>query len=408
MIVMDYETRLCYAPAFVKVSFCGTDDAVKNQFESLLKKQICLVCYKEAKSVKEMSNIFRMDAIYIKEAVDELEANKLLKLKGKKYLTNFCMIPFAHSQEAYSIKHKYLLQNNFPERVQKLLLEKKEAIVDLGFYGCDFDYNYLLWILYYIISSEICRNIRKKYFEKKAELLNIPSYSLEGFSVKAEYEYAEENNRLEKKDFAENKKFSTVVSKLTTTDFGECQFYKVFNVSSVVGNNENNSGEIKDDFIEMGDEYERTLIYLKKGYIDHGELSLLLNIIKNKQSFTERELKSLEIMEKVGLVKKVEDKYKCMIPVFTKSQMKKLCKILDDSASVFADEIYENLGCTIENELISYIRKEEGLLHHFYYNWLVSYINPVEELFEYGLNDKNFYDCISTLSAPDCFLVYNE
>lgn len=399
---MDYEKRLCYAPAFVKVAFYGTNDLIKKQFELLLKKQICLVCYKEAKTVKEMSKLLGMDAVYINDAVNELESNKLLKMQGKKYITNFCMIPLVQSDIVYSIKHEYFIQNNFSERIQKFLLDKKQEILDLGFYGNNFDYNFLLWILNYIISSEISMIIRKKYLCGKIDDLNPNNIPYEPFSVKAEYEYAEENNDFEKNSNSKKNKVLIVFSDVTTVDFGECQFYKMINVSS---GNANDSNDIDDDFNENGDDYERLLINLKKGYIEHGEISLLLNIVNGKKSFSEREEKSLEIMENSGFVQKEKDEYKCMIPVFTKEQIRRLYEILYDSAADFADEIYEGIGKKIEKQLIPYIRKDDDLLYQFYYYWLVSYMSPTDELFEYCMNNSDLSDNFSDINTPAILVI---
>ena len=84
--------QLSYAPAEFQISYCGYASPAMKQMQDLIKKQLALLCYDEAKSVDELSEALQTRREFIQDAVDSMTRIKMMKQIDGKYLTLFPML----------------------------------------------------------------------------------------------------------------------------------------------------------------------------------------------------------------------------------------------------------------------------------------------------------------------------
>ena len=251
------ENRLSYAPDFVETFFCGDSTSAKIELNSLLKRQICLFCNKEPKSIKEISKALGMAEEYIEEAVVSLLKLKLLKNEGRKLITNFCMLPLNISRKAAALKHNYLVDSLFAERINKALYENKSEIMKIVSNSVnDFTFENLLWILYSLFASAVNVRIKDYFPRRQAVKFNInDSYLFPdeySFSVRADYRFADEKENEEDAALVDYRRgHSSKFLSVKTADFGECHFCRVYELSKeIIKGNVTEKSEIKIDAVD--------------------------------------------------------------------------------------------------------------------------------------------------------------
>ena len=162
----------------------GPDPDIKRVNDSLTRQNICLLCYDDkGKSIDELAEMTGIPKPYLEFDLDWLVDREFLVLENKKYITNFGIKDRQHFQDVKDIyidaKEKYYrpIINYFNEREQD--------IRNIGFYGCDFAWNKLLWsiltlYLRYFSESEPLKTLKTpEYFDLRKDG---GRYSVNGFN----------------------------------------------------------------------------------------------------------------------------------------------------------------------------------------------------------------------------------
>jgi hypothetical protein len=125
-----------------------------NSISDIISKQIFVSCMNTPKTRSEIAEEICMAPVYLEEKIKYLSDNKFLKItEDGKYLTDFIIYP----NESMS-DFNYELADHFDgikKRVTDKLYGVKNQILAVDFYGKDFDFEYLLWILYVYASSAL-------------------------------------------------------------------------------------------------------------------------------------------------------------------------------------------------------------------------------------------------------------
>ena len=145
-------------------------------------QQMYVACMKEAKTVAEIAEEICVAPAYIESIVkDCVEAKGMKVTDDGKYLTDFIIYPQqAYTDFQYEISELF---SNIKEPITDILYKVKDKICALDFYGNDFDYEYLLWILYWhaaVKLNDVMANKNKARWEGKVPAGNGKSYRIAG------------------------------------------------------------------------------------------------------------------------------------------------------------------------------------------------------------------------------------
>lgn len=152
------QSKYIYRPKKLHLAISGQvvaapDTKVINQ--SLTMQNICLLCYPSAKTKKELADMLGIPMAYIESDLDWLTEKEFLTVVGERYATNFIIEDLKQSQEIYKIycEHKEKLMDVIVDRI----LDKEEAIREIGFGGNDTSMEKMLWLLLY----QFCNHLKK-------------------------------------------------------------------------------------------------------------------------------------------------------------------------------------------------------------------------------------------------------
>ncbi len=104
--------------------------------ESLIKQSICLLCYKDGKTLDELAELTGIPKPYLEFDLEWLVRREFLSLNGKKYNTTFPIVSQKHFQ-----KRGALYQNtrrDYIDRIIEYLWSNEKKIRSPNFYGSDF------------------------------------------------------------------------------------------------------------------------------------------------------------------------------------------------------------------------------------------------------------------------------
>lgn len=148
--------KSAYAPAAVDLFYgfcCGKAEEIMNQ---KIAQQIAVIARGEPKTVNQISDEMGVAPVYVEDIVSQMLTCSLLKESGNgRYVTNFCVFPFNIYYRVVSEMNQLFHESEFPRRITEMLYDLKNEITALDFYGNDFDYSYLLWLLYVHAGNEM-------------------------------------------------------------------------------------------------------------------------------------------------------------------------------------------------------------------------------------------------------------
>lgn len=147
---MELTTDYVYRPGRLHMAVCGMpvpDVDIKRINQSLLMQNILLHCYREGRTVQEISAALGVAAAYVENDLQWLKTQEFVTEEKGRYLTSFVIQDsdyenqvskvFFESKEAVSLT------------IIRYLTEHEEAIRALGFAGCNKPMDQLLWLLIY-------------------------------------------------------------------------------------------------------------------------------------------------------------------------------------------------------------------------------------------------------------------
>lgn len=360
-----------YAPCNVGWFMGYSAQNVNNALEgNKIAQQICLLCRSEAKTVNELADEMGVAPIYLEEIIEKLLRLKLIKSPSKdKYATNCCVFPSRVHGYAEELAGEEYIKNGFNEKITEILLGLKDEITALEFYGNDFDYKYLMWILYVIAGSAVSNMGVEAYIKR--------------FGGKYKND-AERNYRItilydspdEAYDFPQHENKSVCWSNLhqsfETSDYGRLEYANLFEMQPFpVDLDEGDSGYING----------------RDKWIDSSNISLLLDLAKYPQKeLTEHEQAMAAQFIKNGVIEKISGGLKVMLPIFSEKTRRRIVTIVSNALKDVADEFQKVVSEKVERVLLPYVRKDQ--LSNFYYWDMMQFFSPINYLFYYGMNES--------------------
>lgn len=370
--------QLSYAPAKIEFSYCGEGNVPAHQMKSLLKRQLCLLCYDEAQTVEDLARALQCNKSYIIDAVKSLCDLGMMKKVGDVYeafLTCFPMFNGTVNSEARKIAYEYAVENEIPKKINDLIKSIEPDIKALDFYGNDFELEYLNWFLYKITTDLLHKKLKNYYADKTDEVMLDNSFwttNKRKFSLEAFYHYADEK---EKSNF-EGKYwpyFSTFYNK-----YGNYHICNVFDAKP-----------FPYAWGEDGFDYDGG----RNRYLCDENFELYMKLIQNPKSEifekpTDEVQKILDKMVEHGVAKKTGNIYKGLVPFFKHEVYLKLQNIISKEITPIAKEIAESIGSKVEELLLPTMKGVKERLDQFYLIWLGCFLDPLNMLIWYGMNEE--------------------
>lgn len=358
--------KTAYAPADVDW-FLGHSarKAALLMNSSKICPQIMVICRSDAKTVNEIADEMGVAPLYLEEIIEKLIKEGLLisPVKGK-YIANHCVFPRQKYIEAKILVCDIFHDDGYAEKINNILSGLKDKITALDFYGNDFDYDYLLWLLY-VLASYSFGNHGKYHYAKKYGIKNEVERE---YRLTLEYTLADEsfdNSVWEKlKDYG----WSCLHQDFTTSEYGKIEFINNYEIEPFP----NDHGDDENDWRRGRDRW-----------VDGNNISLLIALSENprKKLSVHEEAMAADFL-KNGLLKKEDDKLIVQLPIIRREVFNEICDLIYAEVKSLAEEFADKVGAGVEKILLPYVRKD--LMSNFIH-WDMSILfQRTDTLFRYG------------------------
>lgn len=156
---MDKKTEYVYRPGKLGIGASG-DEGPNPDTQwlraSLIKQNLCLLCYREAKTIDELVALTGIPKPYLEFDLDWLLAREFMVMDGKKYLTAFPIISKRHAQAVGTMYRD--MRKDLIDKIIEYLWANETKIRDIGFYGTHFPSERLMWAVVTMFISFVSRN----------------------------------------------------------------------------------------------------------------------------------------------------------------------------------------------------------------------------------------------------------
>lgn len=357
--------KTAYAPADVDY-FLGHSarKAALLLNNSKICPQVMVICRSEAKTVNEIADEMGVAPLYLEEIMEKLIKEGLLisPVKGK-YIANHCIFPRQKYLEAKIYVCDIFHDDGYAKKITNILLNLKDKITALDFYGNDFDYKYLLWLLY-VLASYSFGNHGKYHYAKK---YGIKDEVEREYRLTMEYTLADESFDNSIWEKLKDKGWSNLHQDFTTSEYGKIQFVNDFE-------SEPFPNDCDDD-----NDWRRG----RDRWVDGNNISLLVALSENpeKKLSVHEEAMAADFV-KNGLLKKGNDKLIVQLPILKREIFNEICDLIYDEIKPIAEEFADKVSAEIEKILLPYVRKD--LMSNFIH-WDMSVLfQRTDTLFRYG------------------------
>lgn len=375
-------TRFQYAPAEIIFKYYKNSDNALQEMENLLKQQICLVCYEKPLTAKEIGTQIGCAKEYVDDSMIDLCNLHLIKKENGKYSTNFNFLPHYDFINAMNKTTELMVKNNFPKEFSEITLKLEPQIRKFDFYGNDFEYNYLLWIIYGIAFRILNTIIVKKYVSSKG-------YELSSWTEKDYY-------LLGLYKLVDDDRFISLNDKLSLLNhYSLYNYYELPEIGIIEARDVLETNPLKNTESENQNNTTNRI-----NIFTINTIGVIFKIIDGK-TLLPKETEITNDLIQDGLICKDDNgKLKVKIPVITRNIYEELSKLLESELDEFAEKIVKTIGYEIEKLLLPLIRKSDReLLESFFVFDFAMAVSPSGSCWKYSF-DNNI------LSKPDTDIHY--
>ncbi len=359
-----------YAPAEVNWFWGGDYGKAFDCMEQKIAQQACVICRAEAKTVNQIADELGVAPVYLEPVLMQMVETNLLSSPTKdKYLTNFCVFPERVYNEAEALAVLEFRKHGFPEKTSKILMELKDKITALPFYGNQFDYRYLMWLLYAEADTCFFEEGKKHYCGSYLEKYPLSAESK--YNITAHFSLPEEIIDESIWEDAKEVSWSVLHQSFLTTEFGRVKYV--------------NSFETKP--FPSGDMTQENLVG-RDLWVNGNNISLLLALAEHpKKELNVYEEEQTAEFIKNGLLKKTENGLEVQLPVFTSEVHAEIRRLVKEALHDVICEYATLIGSEIEQMLLPYVRKE---LMSTFVHWDMSvFFGCGGSLFYYGMKESD-------------------
>jgi len=153
------KTDYVYRPGKLRVGISGgySDNPDTKWINgSLIRQNLCLMCYREAKTIEELIELTGIPRPYLEYDLDWLVNREFMTLEGRKYATSFPIISRRHMQDIATLYTE--TRKDLIDKIIDFLWSHENEIRSIGFYGCEFPTEKLMWSIIMMFISFVSRN----------------------------------------------------------------------------------------------------------------------------------------------------------------------------------------------------------------------------------------------------------
>lgn len=156
---MDESTNYVYRPGSLAIGASGDEGPnpdTKYLRASLIRQNLCLLCYREGKNIDELVTLTGIPKPYLEFDLDWLKAREFMIMEGKKYVTSFPIISKRHMQNIGTLYRD--TRKDLIDKVIDHLWSHEDKIREIGFYGSHFSTDRMMWAIITMFISFVSRN----------------------------------------------------------------------------------------------------------------------------------------------------------------------------------------------------------------------------------------------------------
>ncbi|MCM1023571.1 MAG: sigma-70 family RNA polymerase sigma factor [Prevotella sp.] len=334
--------KSAYAPAQADWFWGGSAMRAEGLMQSSkIVPQVIVICRSEQKSVNDIADEMGVAPVYLEDILEKMTEEKLLTSPAKgKYLANCCVFPKREYTEAELYANKAFHGGGFPEKITERLLAVKDKITSLSFYGNDFEYAYLMWILYAAAEDVFGEEGRERHLEKYGG-----KYPPDGREYQLTVQYILPDEDFDGTVYGQIKAVhrSCLHQNFSTADYGRVTFVNMFECEPFPNDSDNS------------DSWRRG----RDRWADGNNISLLFDLAKypSKKLTKFEEEKAADFL-KNGLLKKDGEKLFPQLPIFPGAVFEELREIIRTEIRGLAREYADTIGEGVEKRLLPYVRRD--------------------------------------------------
>ena len=357
--------KTAYAPADVNWSWGYSAMKASLLMESSkICPQVMVICRNEAKTVNEIADEMGVAPLYLEEMIEKLIKEGLLVSPSKgKYIANHCIFPRQKYIEAKILACDIFHDDGYAEKINNILLCLKDKITSLDFYGNDFDYGYLLWILY-VVASYNFGNQGKYHYIKK---YGIKDEVEREYRMTMHYTLADESFDNSVWEKLKDHGWSCLHQDFTTSEYGKIDFINNYELEPFPNDNTDET------------DWRRG----RDRWVDGNNISLLVALSENpdKKLSVHEEAMAAEFI-KNGLIRKENDKLIVQLPIIRREIFNKICDLIYTEIKPLAEKFADKVGSGVEKILLPYVRKD--LMSNFIHWNMLTFLQQTGTMFYYG------------------------
>jgi RNA polymerase sigma factor (sigma-70 family) len=354
--------KSAYAPASLTRWHGYSAGRHQGKLDNLILDQIFIACRFNAKTVNEIADEIGVAPVYLEKIMEYHFEHKFLKRDAKgRILTDFCVIPRQpHHDANYEIGEIYA---QFGAEITAIIEAKRDSISAMGFYGNDFDFRYLLWILYV--------------------------FACDRFHVMA---LAANEARWAGRVAKDNGKDYRIAGTFTMPD----EVIEKRNVKSVSWSNLHDSFENSDyGRVCYVNFFQHKPFANRDRMINASNAPLLFKLIETggEHSLNETETEQAAFFISKGVIVKDGGKLKVNIPVMTFETDDKIRMLFTDLLEPLVEKYVDAVNAVCDKFILPHIR---GDLMEEYAHWMLGgYFFPIMYVFWWAMKEGN------TLAIPE-------
>ena len=357
--------KTAYAPADVSWSWGYSAMMASLLMESSkICPQVMVICRNEAKTVNEIADEMGVAPLYLEEMVEKLiNAGLLVSPSKGKYIANHCIFPREEYVKADIYACDIFHDDGYAEKINNVLLGLKDKITAFDFYGNNFDYSYILWILYVIAGDFFGIHGRNHYIGK----YNIKDEAERKYRLTMRYALPDETFDGSIRSRLRAANWSNLHQDFTTSEYGKIVFVNDYEYEPFPNDNTDET------------DWRRG----RSKWIDGNNISLLVALSNNpKKKLSVHEEAMAADFLKNGLLKKENDKLIVQLPIFRREIYNEIRSLVSAEIKPLAEEFADKVGADIEKILMPYVRKD--LLSNFIHWDMRMFFQQTCSLFYYG------------------------
>lgn len=349
-----------YAPA--SMNYFGGYNCSKqfDYMKNLIVQQILIVCRMDAKTINEIADKMGVAPIYLESYINSLIELQLLKEASKgKYLSDICVFQKQPYTNASAVSRKVFFRSGIGKEITNIIYSIKDKILSYDFYGKNFSYEYLMWIIIVYACDSLARQANEIYIKKyEGKILKD-----NGKNFRVTAMFTENGEQIDYSVYEEAKSagWSNLHNWYKTAEYGK---------------------------IEYINDFQHSPFPERNNWITANNVSLLLKLAKNPNmclSKYEEEM-AADFISK-GIVSGTENGLKVELPIIdsrtANNRSHDLRQIIHQAVTPLAEKYERAITKSVEEILLPYVRKD--LLEEFVHWNMRVFLQPTGSVFHYAI-----------------------